>query len=57
MAVKASAEQQALAGLGSVVPLFLIPRDEQVVSTESSNILGPVRILITVIADKWPGYH
>ena len=44
-AVDASAVQQALSGLRTPVPLNHIPRDEQVLF--QSNILGPVRILIT----------
>ena len=48
-AVDASAVQQALSGLRTPVPLNHIPRDEQVLF--QSNILGPVRILITANLD------
>ena len=48
-AVDASAVQQALSGLRTPVPLNHIPRDEQVLFL--SNILGPVRILITANLD------
>ena len=48
-AVDASAVQQALSGPRTPVPLNHIPRDEQVLF--QSNILGPVRILITANLD------